>query len=513
MRKYYFGILIFLLGFGCDLYRNTTNQEVVCGILQEPQILDPARTEEFSVSFIAPNIYETLIKLNPQHLTPEPCLAIDWEIQNAGKDYIFHIRPNVLFHDTTTLNAEAVKVSFDRQINSTCAYYLQPNGGIYSRTMLGMIDSVEVLDSLTVLFRLKYPYAPFLKTLASVFGAAIISPASPESTQNISRSAPKSTGPFQLVHWEPHQKISLAPNENYWNEYPEVSLSFRFFDDAESMIRSFKNSEIDVIFSVPPTLRERFLFDQDSRVHILKTLSTYFLGINCDRPPLNRKLVRQAIRHAIDKRKLIFTVYHGGAHVASNILPPQLNSNPTTTQSHDIEKARKLLEKSGYSIRKPLDLTYYHHSSRESLLPKAIKMFLAKIGLEVRIKVIDDWKKYNQIIQSGETDLFLDGWGSNFADPDDFLYSLFYSGSPSNSFFYKNPQIDELLETARTLFDQPEARQKMYHRVLEILNDDVPCVPLTHPQLMNVSSNKIRNIQINQMGYPIFAKVNKDVTE
>jgi peptide/nickel transport system substrate-binding protein len=492
------------------VYQPPTKQEVRCGIPQEPQTLDPALTEEYGVSLIAPNIYETLTVLHPAGLTPEPCLATHWEIENNGMNYRFHLRPNVCFHDSTILSAEAVKISFDRQINPNSTYYLDPEGGIYSQTMFEMIDSVDCVDSLTVSFHLKYPYAPFLNILSSVGGAAILSPASLKKSKSGSRFIPISTGPFQFVAWKPNEKIILKRNPNYWDTSPRIDLSFRFFNATESLINQFQHEAIDVIFSVSPNLRERFLFDQNSQIQVVQALSTFFLGLNCRNPLLADPRVRQAIAAAIDKKKLVYSLYHGGAEIAESILPPRmLLFKPEKTEIKPIQ-ATRLVGGTDFSSLPPLKLVCYRHSDRDLLFPKAIQMFLAKIGIRVDIQVIDDWNEFDALMKTGQSDLFLDGWGSNFADPDDFLFSLFHSKSPANLFFYANPQVDELLETARSLFAAPEKRAQIYLRVLQILDQDMPCVPLTHQLPMIITSNKIKNFQTNQLGYPIFKKVNKD---
>jgi len=509
MRKIYFGIFLLLLGLNCTDHKEPTHQEIACGVSQEPKTLDPARAEEYGAALIAPSIYETLTTLSPDHVAPQPWLATHWEIRNAGRQYTFYLRPNIFFHDSTRFSAAAVKISFDRQIAPASEYFIQPNGGIYSQTMLGLIDSVSVVDSLTVTFYLKYPYAPFLNILASVGGAAILSPASLEKSKSSATFFPVSTGPFRFVDWKPKQTIRLESNLNYWNTPPEIDLSFHFSSEFEAQIQQFQRGGIDVIFSVSPNLRERFLFDSNSRIQIVQALSTFFLGLNCRNPFLNDKRVRQAIAAAIDKRKLVFSLYHGGAEIAETILPPQLQpfsrmlaGNPSVPGMGGID----------FSTIPTLKFVFYRHSDRDLLVTKAVQMFLTRIGLKIDIQMIKDWDEFDAMMKSGHADLFLDGWGTNFADPDDFLFSLFHSESPANLFFYQNPEVDKLLELARSLFDLPKKRASIYQQIIRILHQDMPCVPLTHQLPMIITRNTINNFYINQLGYPIFNKVNKDDT-
>ncbi|MEW5899292.1 MAG: ABC transporter substrate-binding protein, partial [Bacillota bacterium] len=117
------------------------------------QTLDPAQAHDYASLKVIANIYEGLVKFKPGTFEVEPCLATSWETSKDGLRWTFKLRPGVVFHDGTPFNADAVKASFDRQSRQKEA------PGNFS-LVYGMVDSVQVIDPLTVCFHLKFPYAP-----------------------------------------------------------------------------------------------------------------------------------------------------------------------------------------------------------------------------------------------------------------------------------------------------------------------------------------------------------------
>ena len=76
----------------------------------------PAMTSQ--EGFIATTaLYEGLVKYKANSTDIEPALAEKWDVSADGLSYVFHLRPNVKFHDGSPLTAEAVAFCFDRSIN------------------------------------------------------------------------------------------------------------------------------------------------------------------------------------------------------------------------------------------------------------------------------------------------------------------------------------------------------------------------------------------------------------
>ena len=189
---------------------------MVCGFRGDPGSLDPAATSSTDYTwFLYFQIYEQLCKLDGDAQVV-PVLATSWDINEAGDEYVFHLRKGVTFHDGSTFNADAVRYSFER------IFAVNMGPGAWMQEHVGL---PEVIDEYTVKFTLKHPYETFPGLLASLMGGAyIVSPTAfrANATDNDpwavewARSNAIGSGPYKLDEWIHGQFITLSKNEGYW---------------------------------------------------------------------------------------------------------------------------------------------------------------------------------------------------------------------------------------------------------------------------------------------------------
>ena len=190
--------------------------------------LDPALTSDGESFRVLQQVYEPLVDLAPGSTNElEGVLAESWTGEPGDTEYVFTLREGVTFHDGTPLNAEAVKINFDRMQNFTeeqqaSAYY-------YGALMDGfgpdnLITSVEATGDLEVTFTLREPSPTFLFGI-TLTPFSIVSPAILESTNAASPEGTFATdvvqggtGPFILEDYIPDDSATLARNEDYWGD-------------------------------------------------------------------------------------------------------------------------------------------------------------------------------------------------------------------------------------------------------------------------------------------------------
>jgi ABC-type transport system substrate-binding protein len=88
-----------------------------------------------------------------------PYLAESYTVSSDGLKVTVVLKKGIKFQDGYPLNATAVKVTFDRLLN--------PKVKVPSRYLLDALNSTDIVDQYTVRFNLKYPYAPFVRTLTT----------------------------------------------------------------------------------------------------------------------------------------------------------------------------------------------------------------------------------------------------------------------------------------------------------------------------------------------------------
>jgi len=140
--------------------------ELIFLVPAEPPSYDAHREETFAVVHPAAPHYNTLLRVDPTDRTGTRIvgdLALSWTVAADGRTYSLRIRRGVRFHDGSELTARDVKASYDKII-------LPPPGVTSNRK--GEYIAVETVTApapYTVVFRLKWPSASFLSSIASPF--------------------------------------------------------------------------------------------------------------------------------------------------------------------------------------------------------------------------------------------------------------------------------------------------------------------------------------------------------
>ncbi len=494
-------IAVFLLM--CGDKATDLDQTLICGIQGDPVSLDPAKTTEDISARIFCNLYDPLVRFKEGSTEIEPTLARTWEVTGNGKIWTFHLREGVTFHDGTPFDAEAVKVSFDRQINPESPYYSEDSPNVFKNSAFNMISEIRVVDRFTVQFLLKHPFAPMLRTLATFYGSSIVSPAALKEYGNSFGRHPVGAGPFKLKSWEQGKEVVLEKNKEYWGGAPKLKeVIYQVIPESSDMVNALLEGSIDVISEVSPTYLERLYFNP--RITILKGngILVFMLGFNCRKPPYTDERIRRAVAAALDRKRIVHSLLRGKGTPAYSPLPPGIFGHDETIRqiSYDTQRAKVLLKEAGYPDGFKTKLFYFQPSpSRAGVFPLTIQSYLSKVGIDVDIVYFDSWDQYEAAIVRGEEALFGYGWLGDNGDPDSFLYFLFHSrarGSSGNLFNYRNARVDALLEEARQCMEESK-RLRLYREVQEIVVRETPCVFLSYTGRMYAVRQRVQHFTVS----------------
>ena len=179
--------------------------QIVVGLQLEPPHLDPTSAAASAIDEVLyANVFEGLTRIGPNGAVL-PGLAANWKISSDGTEYLFNLRPGVIFHDGTEMDAKDVKFTLDRARDETSQNT--------QKELFEAIDTVEVLAPLRVKVTLKAPDGDFLFNMA--WGDAVI--VAPDSIGDI-KHKPVGTGAFKFKSWAPGEQIELERNPDYWGE-------------------------------------------------------------------------------------------------------------------------------------------------------------------------------------------------------------------------------------------------------------------------------------------------------
>ncbi|WP_062430352.1 ABC transporter substrate-binding protein [Herbidospora daliensis] len=433
----------------------------VVGMSSEPETLNPVMGYGSAGGSL---MFDGLVSRNAD-LTLTPALA-DKLPETDGTTVTFTLRKDVKFHDGTPLTSEDVVYTYESVLDE------KNNSGI--RGDFAAIESVEAPDPTTVVFRLKYPYAPFLQRAT----LGIVPAGRASDTQ------PIGTGPFSFVSWTPGDKIVLKANAAYWGGAPAIKqLVMAYATDDNVRATRMAAGEFDATV-LPPKAAARFDGQPDLTVHRVPSADYRGVMFPFGTPVTGDAAIRKAVNLALDRSAMVDTILAGAGEPAFGPVAPGTTwHNPAIDGSAtpDQAAAGKLLDEAGWRVgddgvrakdgtRASFTLMYPAGDSLRKDLALAVASDVKKVGVDVQLAGLD----WDAIEPRMAKDALVMGYGTPF-DPDYTNYELFHSSYAGQGFFnpgnYKSPEVDALLEKGREESD-PAVRKQAYDDFQQRVSED-----------------------------------------
>ena len=417
------------------------------------------------------HIYETLFYMNPEGEL-EPLLAESMEANDDG-NFVITLRQGIEFTDGTPFNADAVKANID--------WVLDTDNAAPFRFLISQVEEVIVVDEYTVEVVLASDFAP-LPAHLSHGALAMVSPAALEQGADFLSSNAIGTGPYMLENWQRDSAVTLVRNPNYWGDHPAIgTVIFKVVQEDSARMIEVEAGTADVAVRVPPAEAERLAANPNVEVVTTPGLRTIYIFFNVTQEPFDDVRVRQAVNYAVDVQSIVDNLFDGAAIVSqAPFASPIFGFSEQPAYARDLDEARRLLEEAG--IEEGTTVTLYHPTSRyvqDALVADAVRAQLREVGLEVQLQTLE-WTQYVPHVRREEADNDIQfamlGWGTPTMDADYALYALFHSSEVPPGFngaFYRNDEVDALLDGARTTTDRA-MREQMYAEAIEIIWTDAP---------------------------------------
>jgi peptide/nickel transport system substrate-binding protein len=426
---------------------------------------------------------DALLRLNDDTLELEGAIAQSWEVSDDGTVYTFHIRPGITFSDGEVCDANAVKYSLDRTLRLD-----GPKGAV---SLIYVIDTITVIDALTVQIQLELPDVTFLLAMTNQIAPAMIYSQKSAPGDEFDRGRYAGCGPYKLMEYVPDQYVKYEAFENYYGEQPKTRYVIeRHYSDASSLRAAIESGEIDVAFR---TLNPEDIKDLATNPQVVieqwpPSPGIRYLLFNVTNPPVDNPFVRQAICYAVDRATIVSQVFGGTVApiytMVPNVDPPFFGAFPTFPE-RDLDKARELLATVGYDEANPLVLslpyTPSHYGTFEADVATVIAASLEETGvIQVNIEVLE-WGAYLDQMSSGAFGMFLLGWHPDYLESSNFLGPWTTDGPESmGTYFNHHPNYQaykEIMNVARATVDTAK-RASLYKAIQILSTQDVPWIPL-----------------------------------
>jgi len=427
--------------------------DIVVAMQLEPPHLDPTSAAAGAIdSVLYSNVFEGLTRFGSDG-SVNPGLAKSWEISEDGKTYTFMLNEGVTFHDGSAMDAEDVKFSLDRARAEDSANA--------QKALFEGIESVEVVDPLTVKVTLAAPNGSFLFNMA--WGDAVI--VAPESIENI-KTNPVGTGAFKFANWVQGDKIDLEKNGSYWGTPAKLdNVSFKFISDPTAAFAAVMAEDVNAFvgFPAPENLPQ---FEADPRFQVLvgSTEGETILSTNNKMPPFDNVKVRKALAHAIDRQAIIDGAMFGyGTPIGTHFAP----HNPdyvdlTGNSAYDQEMAKELLAEAGYAdgFKTTLKLPPPSYARRGG---EIIAAQLRAVGIEAEISNLEWAQWLEQVFRGKDYGLTI----VSHTEP----FDIGIYARPDYYFQYDNPSFQQLIADLGVEAD-PAKRSALLATAQETISGD-----------------------------------------
>ncbi len=439
--------------------------------------------------------------------------AESYDVNDDSTVWTFHLREDALWSDGSPVTSadfmNTVTRALDPASGSGYANYLFPienAEAIYNGEADMDSLGVETPDDHTLVFHLAEPCVYFLDLLR----LPVYTPSCSKYADSVDSGWDRepetslSNGPFCLAEYVPDQYFVLEKNENYWNA-DAVNLdtiTYRFFDDTQSMANAYEAGEADVATSLSSTVMEAYEGTDD--LFVTDQIATRYIYMNLNVEPLNDVRVREAINLAINREELC-QIVGSDTEPTYNLVAKYMKDKNTGEYfvdeaeqpfEEDVAKAQELLAEAGYPNGEGFpELTYnYPTLEMDSDTAQVIQQQL-KENLNITINLEAQELQANYSTRyAGDFDLCRMNWTADFADPYTYL-SMLLSNSTYNCSGINDTEYDSIIAASNSEPD-PAKRSELLHQAEQLaVGEQFYIIPLFAMKSVNLVNTDITGIR------------------
>jgi peptide/nickel transport system substrate-binding protein len=436
-----------------------------------PETIDPHRLRALMTGSILACAIETLVVRDDETMEIKPQLATAW--RNIDPlTWEFTLRRGVKFHNGEVFDAESVKFSIERAIDSP----LSTNGKTVWPPSFG--QKVEIVDPYTVRIVTKVPDPLVPNRLA----AESMNMAPPKALAAFKDKYVSDrligTGPYKFVEYVVGRHVVFELNPDYWGEKPPTQrIVWNIVPDDATRVAALQRGTVDVVVNLSIPNIAAISADPNLRVYSAPGSVTSGLLLNTkETPALKDVRVRRALNHAVDRAALLKNLYKGLGRLSNGVVASKVDyAIDPGPYGYDPDKARALLAEAGF--KDSLKLTLWQSTGRYELgvqAAQAITSYLEDVGVEANLQVLE-WGEFN--VRAAGTkfkDALFYGFVNVIWDPQ-YLLQRFLPTYPTFRYFLADEALAGKLKRYEGVFDRQE-RAKLAAECQQALHDQAPWV-------------------------------------
>lgn len=450
------------------------------------------------VKFYLSLIYDYLVGATPDgQLSTASGVSDRWDVSADHRQWTFHLRPGVKFHNGDECTSEDVKFSIERAIGKRSTTGFADLG----REMIQSIQT-PARDRLVILTREPTLVLPSYLSRALSTEGMILSKKYVEAKGDDGFAAhPVGSGPYRVVEQMIGSHLKLEAAGPHWRVgRPRYkTITFRLVSEESTRIALLRRGEADII----EIDRERVKEVQQAGfpVHLQRNSAILHMWWvqPWDSTPIKDPRVREALNLAIDREELASSVFAGLAEpaaipigIAGALADVKFGSTARFAYPFDRPRAKKLLVEAGYPNGFPYEIFSYQVPGLPEgrTLAEAVAGYWQQIGVQPKLITVDyaafrkKWLDRTVPGAVGYYPFTNRDWSGTYATFRKFAYSS------ERITTIKDPVIDGMLREVGTQTDRDKVNRLMRDIFVRLRGEHLG-IPVVYLHTPYASTKKI----------------------
>jgi peptide/nickel transport system substrate-binding protein len=424
----------------------------------------PAQITPFGILYA---LHDSVVRPLPGGKTG-PSLAEAWSESADGLTYEFRLRRGVKFHNGDPVTAEDVKFSFDRY------------RGAGAKELQAHVEAVDVVNPLTVRFRLTAPWPDFMTFYGTTStGAGLVVPKKylTQVGDDGFRKHPIGAGPFRFVSHKPGIEVVVEAYPGYWRKVSSVKrFVMKSVPEGTTRVAMLKNGEADIAYALDG--EDAMNVKRDPRLQLIPSKHASIFWIEFadqwdPKSPWHDKRMRLAVNLALNRQVINEISCLGFCPPAGVIVPRVMDfALQVPPPPYDPQKAKQLLAEAGYP--NGLDAGELVPIPPFVTPAEAAMNYLGAVGIRLRLRTTERAAFLTAWREKKLRGLFFTAVG-NSGNAASRVEAFIYS---KGSYAYGGyPDIDELFLQQAKERDVAK-REALLHRIQQLTIDRVMFAPV-----------------------------------
>jgi len=429
----------------------------------------------------------------------ENCLAESNSVSEDGLTYTFKIKKDANWSDGTPITAKdvefTIRVCCDASYTGSLDYItgrVKIKGAAdYKAGKTTSIAGMKIVDDKTITITLDEKSSSALYVVGELwpvqeaYYSKYYKQGNTDGLKETYTKPGPASGPYKFVSYKEGQEVILEANDKFVLGAPKVRNLIYKVCTEETKVSMLQSGDIDLTEVTVGTDNVESLEGLGfAGYQIFPTNGYGYMAFNEAKPQFKDKAVRQALATALNREKIVSSVYNKYAHVI-NVPQSKVSwvySEGKNDYKYDIEKAKKMLDDAGWKagadgIREKdgvkLAINFTGTSNNpvvDSILSVATEDWKA-LGIKFTSEKMD-FTSMRQKQKGGDWDMLFMAWGL-VADPND--NDVYATGGSQNKTNYSNTKLDGIYKKIAAELDKEKLKQ-LYKELYIEINEDLPYI-------------------------------------